>query len=190
MRSMVCLVAALLLFAAPATAVPPKRCASLTVSGTSYVVTAHGVTCGYARRWVGALPALEGAPQALEVHAAVRRDQRARQLPRRDEAEGGPGLPVLLRDQDVIATAAHAGHAPPTVSISVYAYAPASIGVVEGDIVQWNWDGPDTNHSVTSDARLGRGVRLRRQEQDGCELHLLLREGRHVQVRLHRPTRT
>jgi plastocyanin len=46
----------------------------------------------------------------------------------------------------------HPGHAPPTVSISVYSFNPDTINVVEGDIVQWNWDGPDTGHSVTSDA--------------------------------------
>ena len=51
----------------------------------------------------------------------------------------------------MIATAAHAGHATPTVSIAVYAYAPASISIVENDVVQFNWDGPDTNHSVTAD---------------------------------------
>lgn len=51
--------------------------------------------------------------------------------------------------------AAHPGHAPPTVSISVYAFNPDTINVVEGDVVQWNWDGPDTGHSVTSDADSG-----------------------------------
>ena len=55
----------------------------------------------------------------------------------------------------MMAAPAHAGHAPPTVNIAVYAYAPQSITVVEGDIVQWNWAGPDTNHSVTSDAGSG-----------------------------------
>ncbi len=55
----------------------------------------------------------------------------------------------------MIATAAHAGHAPPIVSIAVYAYAPASVSIVEGDIVQWNWDGPDVDHSVTSDPGSG-----------------------------------
>ncbi len=33
-------------------AIPPKKCTSVTVAGTSYVVTAHGVSCRYARRWV------------------------------------------------------------------------------------------------------------------------------------------
>jgi plastocyanin len=50
---------------------------------------------------------------------------------------------------------AHPGHAPPTVSISVYAFNPDTINVVEGDVVQWNWDGPDTGHSVTSDQGSG-----------------------------------
>ncbi len=51
----------------------------------------------------------------------------------------------------MIAVAAHAGHATPTVSIALYAYAPASITVVENDVVEWKWDGPDVDHSVTSD---------------------------------------
>jgi plastocyanin len=50
---------------------------------------------------------------------------------------------------------AHPGHAPPTVSISVYAFNPDTLNVVEGDVVQWNWDGPDTGHSVTSDPGSG-----------------------------------
>jgi plastocyanin len=47
--------------------------------------------------------------------------------------------------------AGHPGHTP-TVSIAVYEYKPATITVVANDVVQWNWDGPDVNHSVTSDA--------------------------------------
>jgi plastocyanin len=49
----------------------------------------------------------------------------------------------------------HPGHAPPTVSVAVYAYTPSTLNVVEGDLVQWNWDGPDTGHSVTSDPGSG-----------------------------------
>jgi plastocyanin len=45
----------------------------------------------------------------------------------------------------------HPGHAPPTVSIAVYEYKPSTIHAIAGDVVQWNWDGPDVNHSVTSD---------------------------------------
>jgi plastocyanin len=47
---------------------------------------------------------------------------------------------------------AHPGHAPPTVSIGLGAYDPQEIQIVAGDIVQWSWDGPDVDHSVTSDA--------------------------------------
>jgi plastocyanin len=47
--------------------------------------------------------------------------------------------------------AGHPGHTP-TVSIAVYEYKPATITVAANDVVQWNWDGPDVNHSVTSDA--------------------------------------
>ncbi len=43
---------AVLLLAAPASAVPPKACPSIVVRDTTYVVTAHGVSCGYARKWV------------------------------------------------------------------------------------------------------------------------------------------
>lgn len=45
----------------------------------------------------------------------------------------------------------HPGHGPVVISISEFAYAPASVTVVAGDYVFWSWDGPDTNHSVTSD---------------------------------------
>lgn len=54
----------------------------------------------------------------------------------------------------MIAGPAHAGHAPPTVAIALYAYAPDSITVVENDVVHWDWKGPDVNHSVTSDSGL------------------------------------
>ena len=50
---------------------------------------------------------------------------------------------------------AHPGHAPPTVGIALQAYDPDEIRIVAGDIVQWSWNGPDTNHSVTSDAGSG-----------------------------------
>ena len=54
---------AILLFAAPASAVPAKQCPKVTVSGTAYVVTAHGVTCGYARKWVGRYLRAEAHPK-------------------------------------------------------------------------------------------------------------------------------
>jgi plastocyanin len=50
------------------------------------------------------------------------------------------------------AAGAHPGHGPPVVAISEFAFAPAKVTVVEGDYVFWAWQGPDTNHSVTSDA--------------------------------------
>lgn len=46
----------------------------------------------------------------------------------------------------------HAGHGPTFVGIANFAFAPASVTVVEGDQVIWGWTGPGTNHSVTSEA--------------------------------------
>ena len=45
----------------------------------------------------------------------------------------------------------HGGHGPVRASVAVYGYAPAEIQLVTGDIVNWVWDGPDTNHTVTAD---------------------------------------
>lgn len=45
----------------------------------------------------------------------------------------------------------HPGHAPPTVSVAVYDYAPREVTVTQGDIVQWTFDGPDYDHSVTTE---------------------------------------
>ncbi|MFL5846606.1 MAG: plastocyanin/azurin family copper-binding protein [Solirubrobacteraceae bacterium] len=46
---------------------------------------------------------------------------------------------------------AHPGHGPQVVAISEFAYAPQKVTVVAGDYVFWEWKGPDTNHTVTSD---------------------------------------
>lgn len=46
----------------------------------------------------------------------------------------------------------HPGHGPPVIEIGDFAYTPASVSVVEGDYVLWDWQGPDTQHSVTADA--------------------------------------
>src|SRR4051794_33664270 len=37
------------------------------------------------------------------------------------------------------------------VSIKNFAFDPAAVTIAQGDTVTWHWDGPDTNHSVTSD---------------------------------------
>jgi plastocyanin len=51
-----------------------------------------------------------------------------------------------------LATAAgHPGHGPQVVAIGEFAYAPQKVTVVAGDYVFWEWRGPDTDHSVTSD---------------------------------------
>jgi plastocyanin len=47
------------------------------------------------------------------------------------------------------------GHASYTVAISFYEFNPTPVTITEGHIIQWNWDGPDTGHSVTSDAGSG-----------------------------------
>lgn len=49
------------------------------------------------------------------------------------------------------AAGAHPGHGPQVISISEFSYAPQSVKVIAGDYVFWDWQGPDTNHSVTSD---------------------------------------
>jgi plastocyanin len=47
--------------------------------------------------------------------------------------------------------AGHPGHAPGQVGIGDNAFYPRTVTVAAGDTVIWFWDGPDTNHSVTSD---------------------------------------
>jgi plastocyanin len=37
------------------------------------------------------------------------------------------------------------------VHISNFAFSPTPVTIAQGDTVTWHWDGPDTNHSVTSD---------------------------------------
>ena len=38
------------------------------------------------------------------------------------------------------------------VTISNFSFSPTPITITQGDTVTWHWAGPDTNHSVTSDA--------------------------------------
>lgn len=45
----------------------------------------------------------------------------------------------------------HPGHAPGHVGIGNQRFEPARVIVAAGDTVIWSWEGPDTNHSVTSD---------------------------------------
>jgi len=45
----------------------------------------------------------------------------------------------------------HGDHGPTNVSVGAFAYAPQEIRLVTGDVVNWVWTGPDTNHTVTSD---------------------------------------
>jgi plastocyanin len=49
------------------------------------------------------------------------------------------------------AAAAHPGHANPFVLIHGFGFDPSGLTVVAGDSVVWLWEGPDRNHSVTSD---------------------------------------
>jgi plastocyanin len=50
----------------------------------------------------------------------------------------------------------HPGHPQPMVSVANFAFTPQTITAYTGDTVLWTWNGPDTNHSVTSDAVSGR----------------------------------
>jgi plastocyanin len=45
----------------------------------------------------------------------------------------------------------HSGHAPPTVTVGTFKFAPQQVQAYAGDTVIWLWSGPDTNHSVTAD---------------------------------------
>lgn len=45
----------------------------------------------------------------------------------------------------------HTGHGAVRVSVAAFAYSPKEIQLVTGDVVNWVWDGPDTNHTVTAD---------------------------------------
>src|SRR3954453_24066332 len=49
-----------------------------------------------------------------------------------------------------LATAAPAQAA--DVTIQNFAFSPTPVTIAQGDTVTWHWAGPDTNHSVTSDA--------------------------------------
>jgi plastocyanin len=46
----------------------------------------------------------------------------------------------------------HPGHGAIPVSIGQLQYSPANISIYVGDSVLFTWNGPDTNHSVTSDS--------------------------------------
>lgn len=47
---------------------------------------------------------------------------------------------------------AHPGHGPTAVNITDFSYKSDTVRILQGDIVIWQWQGPDTNHSVTSDS--------------------------------------
>lgn len=53
-------------------------------------------------------------------------------------------LPVASADP-------HPGHGPLVIAIGDLAYSPAQATITEGDYVLWNWQGPDTDHTATSD---------------------------------------
>jgi plastocyanin len=50
---------------------------------------------------------------------------------------------------------AHPGHGTVTINIAHLAYTPATVNVVEGDLVAWTWGGPETNYSVTTNPGQG-----------------------------------
>jgi plastocyanin len=45
--------------------------------------------------------------------------------------------------------AGHFGHPPVEATVGNGAFTPADLFVVEGDIVQWRWTGPDSDHTIT-----------------------------------------
>ena len=45
----------------------------------------------------------------------------------------------------------HNGHSLTFVSVAQFEFAPTAVNVTTGDTVVWDFKGPDTNHSVTSD---------------------------------------
>jgi len=47
----------------------------------------------------------------------------------------------------------HPGHPQPMVAVANFAFSPQTINAYTNDTVLWTWNGPDTNHSVTSDAK-------------------------------------
>jgi plastocyanin len=49
------------------------------------------------------------------------------------------------------AASPHAGHGVVQVAVAQFKYEPGDASIVVGDSVLWNWNGPDTNHSVTAD---------------------------------------
>jgi plastocyanin len=53
------------------------------------------------------------------------------------------------------AAPAHPGHGTVTINIAHLAYTPATVNVVEGDLVAWTWGGPETNYSVTTNPGQG-----------------------------------
>jgi len=46
----------------------------------------------------------------------------------------------------------HPGHGPLLIHIADFKYSVTSATIVQNDYVLWSWDGPDTDHSVTSGA--------------------------------------
>jgi plastocyanin len=59
-------------------------------------------------------------------------------------------LAVLAAALTLPATAhAHPNHGAIEVGIGGFAFSPATVNAVSGDVIFWTWRGPDTNHSVT-----------------------------------------
>jgi plastocyanin len=61
------------------------------------------------------------------------------------------GLAAALLLPTAVGAPAHPGHGPVAVNITDFSYKPETVRILQGDIVIWQWQGPDTNHSVTSD---------------------------------------
>jgi plastocyanin len=77
---------------------------------------------------------------------------------RRTRRPGAVYVRVAMRGRRligaVLACGAFAAPAQADVGVSVgnNAFSPQTVTITEGEVVTWTWTGPDTNHSVTSDA--------------------------------------
>jgi plastocyanin len=66
-------------------------------------------------------------------------------------ASAAAAVGILLGALPAPGADSHPGHGPVVIAIGSLAYTPAKVTVVEGDYVLWDWQGPDTNHTVTAD---------------------------------------
>jgi len=131
--------------AAPPAAEPsahPKRCGLIARGSRDYRVRARVVTCRFAVKW---------------SRAYFRRGARPRGY---SCSRPGGSFPFFCRKGrrqywaerlGASARAAHPGHGPSQVVVGGGAFFPNVVRVATDDTVLWFWNGPDLNHTVTSD---------------------------------------